>query len=292
MIDLNTTYLRDFLSVAKYLNFTSASEACFVSAATLSKHIASLEEELNFKLFNRTTRSVTLTEYGQLFVQFATQIIETENTFRKTIASLSMDSHNTLRILAIPVILHYGVVEKLSCFRAKHPEIDLQITECQPLFLEEKFKEGIFDIAICGRPIADSGMKRCRIVKSNLVAVMRRDHPLAGMKSINTEQLRGENILLLSEATNLYEACINRLSSVGCTPKVVYKGTQQDIILELISQGMGIGLMVRSIVEYYKMDNICCIDIDPMMEIYLNLEWLERKPLKPSAKLLIQYLTE
>lgn len=287
---METRYLRDFLALTRYLNFGSAAEANFVSASVLSKHIASLEKELNIKLFNRTTRSVDLTEYGKLFIQYATKITEAEDSFRKHLATLSDKTHNTLRILATPVILHYGVVKKISCFRKEHPEIDLQIIECQPLYFEETFKKGIYDISICGRPSSSSSIKQCLIVKSNLVAVLKSSHPLAGLKILRIDQLQGEHILLHSETTNLYEPCMNRFSEVGITPIVFYKGVQPDIILQFVSQGMGIALMVKRIVEYYGMENIRYVDIDPIMDVFLYLGWDEKKSLKPAAKLLIQYL--
>ena len=292
VINMKTQHLRDFLAVARYLNFASAADATFISASVLSKHIASLEDELNIKLFNRTTRSVTLTEYGKKFVQYAAKITETENAFLKVVTENPVNSSDTLRILAIPVILHYGVAEKIALFRTEHHEVNLQIIECQPLYLEEEFKKGIYDVAICGRPIAESNTTRRRIAKSNLVAVMKYDHPRSGMKQINIEQLRDENILLQNESTYIYEACMKRFTEAGITPREVYRGIQQDIILKFVSAGMGVALMVKQIVEYYGMENICFVNINPKIDVFLDIVWDTKKPLKPLTKLLIQFLTE
>jgi len=290
---METKYLRDFLAVAKYTNFGIAAESLFESASVLSKHISSLEHELNIKLFDRTTRCVTLTEYGKLFLQYAPQIRETEDTFRRDLAAYTENSGNTLCILAIPVILHYGVTKMLSLFIQDHPEINLLITECQPHNLNEYNKEGSFDLVICGEQSISGGTVKCiTICKSSIVAVMRAEHPLASQKSVSLSQLRGERFLLNDETTNLYKFCIDQFSAVGFTPNVVYKGTRPESILQFADQGMGIALMAKQVAEYYKMKSIRCVDIEPVINVLLNLEWDEKHPMKPSAKLLIQYLTK
>lgn len=54
--------LRSFVEIAREQSFTAAAERLFVTQPTLSRQIADLEEELGQKLFNRTTRSLELTE--------------------------------------------------------------------------------------------------------------------------------------------------------------------------------------------------------------------------------------
>lgn len=54
--------LQHFLAIAKYKNYSIAAEESFVSQSSLSKQIKALEEELGFKLFDRTTRNIELTE--------------------------------------------------------------------------------------------------------------------------------------------------------------------------------------------------------------------------------------
>lgn len=288
---METQYLRDFLAVVKCANFSIAAGSLFESASVISKHITSLEHELGVKLFDRTTRSVKLTEYGKLFAKYAAQIVESEDSYRRDMEALCENADNILRILAIPVILHYGVAEKLSRFKEEHPEIDLKITECQPLNLDEHYKEGIFDMAICGSLVISGNSVKCiTIFKSNMVAVMRADHPLATLKSVPLSRLGGEDLLLNDETTSLYNSCIKEFSAANITPSVVYKGTRPETILQFVGEGMGIAIMVRRVVEYYNMENIRCVDIEPAMNAYLNLEWDEKRPMKSAAKLLVQYL--
>lgn len=72
---MNTFQLTCFLAVAEYLNFAQAAQQLHVTHPAVSQQIKSLEKELNVTLFQRTTRSVKLTEEGRAFLRDAQQIV-------------------------------------------------------------------------------------------------------------------------------------------------------------------------------------------------------------------------
>lgn len=65
---MNTIQLECFVTVAKHLNFSKASEELKITQPAVSHQIRSLEEELNVKLFQRTSKSVSLTPEGIMFL--------------------------------------------------------------------------------------------------------------------------------------------------------------------------------------------------------------------------------
>ncbi|HCW54038.1 MAG TPA: LysR family transcriptional regulator, partial [Clostridium sp.] len=68
-----------FVCVAKYLNFTKAAEECHLAQPAISQQINSLENELGFKLFNRSSRNVSLTDSGKVFYESVKSIIDDYN---------------------------------------------------------------------------------------------------------------------------------------------------------------------------------------------------------------------
>ena len=67
-------YIKEFIILAEIGNFLEAADHLFMSQSTLSRHIKSLEDDLGTPLFDRTTRKVSLNEYGHLFLPYAREI--------------------------------------------------------------------------------------------------------------------------------------------------------------------------------------------------------------------------
>lgn len=73
---VNTVQLECFLAVAQYLNFSKAAESVSITQPAVSHQIGSLEDELGVKLFVRTSKSVSLTREGIMFISDAEQILK------------------------------------------------------------------------------------------------------------------------------------------------------------------------------------------------------------------------
>ena len=74
---MNTVQLECFITVAEYLNFSRASEVLRITQPAVSHQIQSLEEELDVRLFNRTSKAVSLTPEGIRFLPDAELILKT-----------------------------------------------------------------------------------------------------------------------------------------------------------------------------------------------------------------------
>lgn len=71
---MDLQYLDNFLALAHYRSFSAAADACYISQSSFSKRIMRLENNLGVTLFERSTRQVSLTEYGQIYLKYAQQI--------------------------------------------------------------------------------------------------------------------------------------------------------------------------------------------------------------------------
>lgn len=73
---MNLTQIKYFITAAKYMNFTKAAEALYITQPTISKQIDALEEELGFKLFDRTSKKMKLTLGGELILEEFQKTVE------------------------------------------------------------------------------------------------------------------------------------------------------------------------------------------------------------------------
>ena len=74
-MNLNVRYLEEFVTLTEKNNFLEAAECLFISQSCLSKHIKKLEAEIGVELFERTTRTVVLTEFGQMLLPYARKMV-------------------------------------------------------------------------------------------------------------------------------------------------------------------------------------------------------------------------
>ena len=108
---MNTIQLECFIAVAEYLNFSKASRELKITQPAVSHQIQTLEEELGVKLFNRTSKSVTLTHEGGLFLPDAQLILKTALTAKQRLGShehfisLELGCHNYMELNLFPPIL-------------------------------------------------------------------------------------------------------------------------------------------------------------------------------------------
>ncbi len=110
---MNTFQLSCFLSVAETLNFARAAEQLNITQPAVTHQIRTLESELNVKLFKRTTRTVSLTDEGSIFIQDAKNILgitmrakkRFERPFDDEVHVFSIGCHSYTQLFLLPDIL-------------------------------------------------------------------------------------------------------------------------------------------------------------------------------------------
>ena len=123
--------LQTFVSVVRTRNFTAAADALNVTPSAISKQISSLEERLGVRLLNRTTRSVSPTEAGQMFYQHCENILESINEAEKLVTDFDVAPRGRLRITAMSNFGRRELARILSDFSREFPDIsfDLHISD-------------------------------------------------------------------------------------------------------------------------------------------------------------------
>ena len=107
---MNTVQLECFVTVAEHLNFSKASKVLKITQPAVSHQIHNLEEELEVKLFHRTSRNVTLTQEGLLFLADAHLILKTASSAKERLGrnerliSFELGCHNHMELNLLPTI--------------------------------------------------------------------------------------------------------------------------------------------------------------------------------------------
>lgn len=195
---MNTTQLRCFLSVAEYLSFARAAEQLNMTQPAITHQISSLEKELDTKLFIRTTRSVTLTEAGQTFMNDANNIIKIEYAAKSRIKKDTLTNiqlfnigfHTGLELNLFPKILKNLCQEYPSI----HPNLKMLSSKSLRNLLETENIDVMLSFRIDNQ-IKAPGIYT-ELCKCPLVCAMSPANPLAQKNALSPDDLRNEHIFL------------------------------------------------------------------------------------------------
>ena len=274
-------HLYEFTVIAKLQSFSRAADELCMSQSSLSKHILALERELGVPLLVRNPRSVELSPAGAQILPLAAQAYEIQNKISVAAAKQSSRERSLLKLASIPVMAQYNITGILAKFQRLHPNVTLEVTECEQRELTSLLEEGGCELAFSRRSREDAPLEYLEFCRDNLVAVVSKDHALAAHKTLTLEQLREEPLLFLDQRTGLHALCDELCHRAGFAPKVVYTGHRPENIVELSAQNMGIALLMKRHTDYVQNPAVVCIDIVPLVESSICL--VREKHRKPSG---------
>lgn len=174
--------LRYFVTLASSLNYSRAADHLCITQGTLSQQISQLEIELDTRLFDRTSRRVTLTEAGRVLLPLAQRTLDEAALCKRRMLEMKRLQHGTLRIGAAYCFDRF-LPDALKLMRKRHPEVKLQVCRRKSSELLVAVRACEIDLALAFVPHAFAAIGTLRIetlFDSRSCAILRRDHPLAG----------------------------------------------------------------------------------------------------------------
>src|SRR5271156_3863886 len=127
---MNDFDLRDldvFVAVARTRNFRRAALEQGVSVSSFSQRLRDMEERLGVRLLNRTTRSVALTEAGEILLSRAAPAISGVNAALEQLRGLRGVPSGRLRINAPPPAIDLVLAPMVAPFLESYPQVELEI---------------------------------------------------------------------------------------------------------------------------------------------------------------------
>ncbi len=200
--------LKEFICLAKYLNFSEAAFNLHMSQPTLSRHIANLEYQLDAKLFNRNKsyNFLTLTEAGEMFLEDAQKIIDDFDRAVYRIHTVNEGYKGGL-VVGYRRIYHSPLWNNLVYeFANRYPEINADYHSDNDLDrIYNKLLQNQYDIAfsVGMKEYENPVFQSFELMKTSLLAVVNVSHPLADEESVSFSQLSSCRLILPSPDNHL-----------------------------------------------------------------------------------------
>ncbi len=240
---METHQLRYFLAVARTRNFSRAAEQCRVAQPSLSQQIQKLEGELGERLFERSTREVSLTAAGELFREHAARVIEEMEQARERIREISGLLRGRVVLGALPTVAPYFLPARLRAFTRKHPGIEVVVHEDTTGQLVEGVLAKEVDVALLSLPIERAGLDAEEFFDEPLMVALPKKHALATKRGLTLDDLEHESFILMKEGHCLAGQALQFCRLNGFAPRVSFRSAQIETVLSFVANGWGISIV-------------------------------------------------
>mgnify|MGYP001765622243 CR=1 FL=1 len=289
---METRQIEYFLSVVETGSFSAAAEHHYISQSSLSKIISALEQELGVLLFDRSKRSVFLTEAGGVFLEHARKI---DTATKAMTADLKgyISGVDTFSIAAIPVISQYGITTYIAQFREVNPSVGFTLEEIDGLNIIPALEEGRFDLAFTRHPYLDpEKFTSIEISKDKLLVVVSKRNRHATRTSVSIKELAQDNFIVFDRVTDLHKLILDECGKAGFEPTIFYSSHRKVSVFGLVGANIGIALMPSKIYEYHKNPEVLAIPLVENIECNMVLVHLKNHKLPKAAKTFIDFMRE
>lgn len=282
---MDIEYIKDFVVLAEIKNYLEASEQLFISQSSLTRHIQQLEKDLGITLFDRTTRKVTLNKYGQMFLPYASQIVQIQYEYETAFYNDLKNFHSSINIGSIPSMVQYNITDLLIKFKNENTSFTLNVIEAESLELKDLLRQNKCELAFV-RETDDSDNEFVRIPYSidTMVAVIPIDHPLAKSEYLSLDQIKNEKFILLPEHSIMHDLCIKECRKAGFEPNIVFTGYRGENLVDMVSKGAGCALLMKRPAVFLSNPNTILIDIIPSICTKISLFYKKNTELSIAAR--------
>lgn len=272
-----------FLEIIKEENITKAAEKLHIAQPHLSQQLRLLEDELNTKLIQRTTRKFQITEAGKLLQKRGEQMINLLETTLKELHDLNEGIKGTLSVGTISAKSDTLLLKKINAFHKTYPNVNFIIKECNTVDILELLKVGLIEIGIIRTPFNSNEVESIHLPSEPMIAVCCDDDYFIDNKNfINISELKDKPLLISSKFENmLLDAC----ERYNFKPRILCEINDARSLLLWASAGMGIAIVPKDWIDISQNINLKYREInEPSLITRSEIIWAKNHYLSSVAK--------
>jgi LysR family cyn operon transcriptional activator len=231
-------HIRYFLAVAEHRNFTRAAAALHVSQPALSQQIKQLEALLGVQLFDRSGKSVRLTDAGEAWMGHAKLGMQHLHAGARAIQDVGTAHRGVLRCAAPPTLSLYLIGPLIARFHALHPGVTVSFLEIAQEDIEAMLINDELDLGIAFSPQQPSELDYTPVYEEQLGFVTGASHRLAARSAaLPLAAFAAEPLVLLNKSFATRQQIDAYCASHGIAAKVAVEVNAIGALVEIVRQG-------------------------------------------------------
>ena len=250
-MNLSALSFRDLeyvVAIADHLHFGKAAAASSVSQPTLSAQLRKLEEYIGFALFERTSRTVFLTERGQQVVAQARVILQEGRRLYDIIHAISEPLTGTFKLGLIATLGPYVTPLLLHPVRERFSRLHLIFSEGLTTHLARSLDLGEVDALLAASPLRRPDLMELPLFDEDLVLAVPRDHRLATLPHIHVADIDPDEMILLNEGHCLRDSVLTLFPNRQKGGRDL-QAAGLESLRQMVGAGIGCALIPRLAVQ-------------------------------------------
>jgi len=284
-----------FISVARLKSFSKAANSIYLSQPTISSHISSLEKELNLQLFDRTSKEVNLTPAGRLFLNYASDIINTKNNAISALGSFENAIMGKLFLSASTTPCNTLVPDLIKKFSEIYPDIKYEIKEQGSSDIIKDILNLDSEIGLVGTKVIDDKVNCYPLKEDELVVI---SHPSLKLpKQISIDELLDMKLIVRDMNSGTRKTFEEELVKQGLSLSklnIICEANNLDTLIQCVKSNIGVAIMSKDVSNQYAdcklIRQSSILDMELKRNIYLIVN--SKRTLTPTAKAFLNLCNE
>ena len=225
------------LALDKTRHFVRAAELCGVTQPTLSAMIQKLEDELDCKIFDRSSHPIVPTAVGQKIIKNAITVLHNVTQLRESITDVKESVSGELHIAMIPTVAPYLLPLFIQSFHADFPAVTLRVTEMHTESVISKLQSAEIDMAILATPLQVENVLEVPLYYERFAAYVSSSEPLWGQSEVLSNDLPSNRLWVLAEGHCLRNQVFNFCESKSHA--ATYEAGSIDTLVKIVDVNGG-----------------------------------------------------
>ncbi len=248
-MDLNLRQIRAFATVARLNSFTRAAVLLHVAQPTLTVQIRKLEEALGVRLFDRTSRSVTLTQTGRDLLPVLGRLVQDLDGVVAEVRNHGARYQGMVRIAALPTAAAALLPKAIASFRVTHPGADFRIRDVIARRVLALVEAEEVDIGVTGGPINAAEFDVLLAIEDQMHVVFPQGHGLAEAEIVTPDLLMRHPLIMMDPDTSVRAVVEAGFHAAGLIPRPAAEATYMMTAVGMVQAGLGITILPSSAKE-------------------------------------------
>ncbi len=246
MVDL--AQLEAFVQVSAYHSFSKAAEVLYLTQPSVSARIQTLERELGEDLFERTGRSVKLTDAGETYLQYAERALKDVQEGQDALEALRNAEFGNLRIGSALTISTYVLPRILKAFRSHYPGVDVSVRtgrseQVLEMLLNDEVRVGLV------RSLIHAEIEAIHLYDDEVILVTDHNHPFAQSRTAAIEEVSRQPLIFFDKGSSYYGLINGIFRESGLVPTHAMQLDSMEATKKMVEEGLGTAILPRVSVE-------------------------------------------